>query len=240
MAPDFEYFFRLTYQGRSWHTMPGLLELTLPSAFLALLIFHTLVKWPVISLLPRSWQARLVGPAHQFRWLPLTRLFWIVISLAIGIASHVVWDGCTHLEGWGVQAWPALRASVFHLGGSTITVYKLLQHGSTLVGLIVLAVCTGRWYRRATENEVELPPRLSPARRSALAAAFALVAVAAGLLKSASAVPFLHGLSSLQHFVGGFVVTTITVAAAELVVFSLFWRMFLMRDIVRQQERSWR
>jgi len=239
MAPDFEYFFRLTYQGRSWHTMPGLAQMTLPAAFVALVVFHLLVKWPVISLMPRSWQARVAAPARQFHWLPLSRLFWIVVSLAIGITTHVLWDGCTHLEGWAVQAWPALQETVGHAGGSNITVYKLLQHGSSILGLIILAVCVGRWYRRAEPHAIELTP-LSAAQRWALALAIAFSALAAGVVKSADAFPSVAGLGALQHFVGGFVVTTITVGMGELLVFSVLWRLLFARELAREQERSWR
>ena len=241
MAPDFEYFVRLTYQGRSWHTMPGLLYTTLPTAFLAFVVFHVLLKWPAISLLPRPWQAKLVGPAGQFRWLPLTQLFWVLVSLVIGIATHILWDGCTHLEGWGVQAWPALQRSVMHVGGSNITVYKLLQQASTVLGLVVLAVCTGKWYRGAPEQEIALP-RLSPVKRFAVAVAIVIVALTAGIMKNLRAVPVFYGLGTVQNFLGGFVVTTLTVGTAELLAFSLLWRVFVTRDMARQRQRqpSWR
>jgi hypothetical protein len=53
----------------------------------------------------------------------LVRGAWIVVSLSVGVLTHLVWDGLTEL------------------GGSRSA---LLQHGSTALGLLVLAVVAHR------------------------------------------------------------------------------------------------
>jgi hypothetical protein len=65
MAPDFEYFLGLAQLGRSAHTFPGILTLSLPAALVALFVFQGVMKWPVFSLMPRAWQVRAVRPARQ-------------------------------------------------------------------------------------------------------------------------------------------------------------------------------
>ena len=55
-APDFEYFLRLAPDGRFGHTLLGSFALTLPLALLVLWLFHTLVKVPLVQLLPEAIQ----------------------------------------------------------------------------------------------------------------------------------------------------------------------------------------
>lgn len=227
MAPDFEYFLRLVQQDRSAHTFPGVLVLSLPAALVALFVFQVVMKWPVISLMPRAWQIRLVGPAGQFQWWPARRFFLILASLAVGIATHIAWDGLTHSDGWVVTQWPSLRAPLFSMAGTTISTYKLAQHGSTLVGVLILAVYLARWYRRAPQEPDRLLVQLSSAARFVLVFAFIVVAVTAGVGRGVASARLSTGLPALQHLVSGFAVTTISVAGLELFGFSLIWRVFL-------------
>lgn len=64
-------------------------------------------------------------------------------SLALGIASHILWDAFTHEGRWGVAALPALGVSWGPLLG-----YKWLQHGSTALGLVIIAAWTTVWLSR--------------------------------------------------------------------------------------------
>jgi hypothetical protein len=227
MAPDCEYFLRLVQQDRSAHTFPGVLVFSLPAALVLLFVFQAVMKWPVIALMPRAWQVRLVGPAEQFWWWPVRRFFLILASLAVGIATHIAWDGFTHSDGWAVSQWASLRVPLFSMAGTRISTYKLVQHGSTLLGLFVLAVYLARWYRRAPREPERLLVQLSSAARFLLVFAVIAVAVTAGVGRGVALSHLSTGLPAFERLVGGFAVTSISVAGLELFGFSLVWRFFL-------------
>jgi hypothetical protein len=79
----------------------------------------------------------------------------LVTSLALGAASHIAWDLFTHEGRWGVEAVPLLEAQWGPLAG-----FRWLQHGSSALGLAVLAVWVVLWLRR--RRAVAGTPRLLP------------------------------------------------------------------------------
>lgn len=97
LAPDFEYFLHFSPSGRFGHTLLGSLVLTLPLALLVLWIFHAIVKIPVIHLLPNAIQRRLHDHVYEFRFRGVSRSLLIVVSVLLGIATHLVWDAFTYL-----------------------------------------------------------------------------------------------------------------------------------------------
>lgn len=88
----------------------------------------------VAMRLPRAWDGGAVaGWRETFRpgWGALA----LAASLLIGVASHILWDLLTHEGRWGVEAFPVLDEQWGPLLG-----YKWLQHGSSAVGLGIIAV----------------------------------------------------------------------------------------------------
>src|SRR5690349_12215285 len=61
-------------------------------ALLLLVLYHQVLKRPLIALLPETWAGRLTEAADGFRWTPGGRLGWIAGSAAIGVISHLIWD----------------------------------------------------------------------------------------------------------------------------------------------------
>ena len=225
MAPDFEYFFGLVRSVS--HSFPGVITFTFPLALAVLIIFHALVKWPVISLLPRGVQARMVGPARRFRWWPPSRLLWVVLSLAIGMATHLFWDAFTHSDGWAVIHWPALRSAVFVFPHRRVPLYLLLQHSGTALGLLAVGLSFAHWYKRAPQEDVALRPQLSPAIRWTILSAMVAMAVVLGLVNGADWYgELLQGASQGMRFVVGSLIAATTVGCVELFGFGLIWPAF--------------
>ncbi|NIA00170.1 DUF4184 family protein [Massilia sp. CCM 8734] len=56
-------------------------------------------------------------------------------------ATHIAWDAFAHPDTIPVNYFAALRERV-SLGGDELPVFKVLQHGSSLLGVIVMATCT--------------------------------------------------------------------------------------------------
>jgi hypothetical protein len=67
----------------------------------------------------------------------------LAAALAIGVASHIVWDLFTHEGRWGSSAIPGLDADWGPLPG-----YKWLQHGSSVLGLVILGTFMVVWLAR--------------------------------------------------------------------------------------------
>lgn len=142
MAPDFEYFLRGRPSGIYGHTLWGMFLLDLPLVAVVYLIGKNVIWKSLAAYLPRFMQE--IEP-HKFRG----RIFSFLIfcySALIGIFTHIAWDSFTHADGAMVKRIAVLKNAV-HLFHFEIPVYKLLQHGSTLLGLTVIVCFFLRAYR---------------------------------------------------------------------------------------------
>jgi uncharacterized protein DUF4184 len=114
MIPDAWYFVPSLARADT-HDALGWLWFCLPAGLLAYLGFHLIFKQPMLALAPKSLAGRLAPWTSP--GLPHARWSAVLLSLAAGIATHIVWDAFTH-------------------GGP---VARLLQHASTLAGTAFLA-----------------------------------------------------------------------------------------------------
>jgi hypothetical protein len=137
----------------------------------ALLLIWRCVLRPAVRELSPAWLARRLPPewdsgagAAARETLPISgrpprtsarSILLLIGSLAIGVLSHIVWDLFTHEGRWGTELLPLLDELWGPLAG-----YKWLQHGSSVLGLAVLAIWAIRWLRRRTAQVT--PPRLLP------------------------------------------------------------------------------
>jgi hypothetical protein len=219
-APDLEYFARLSPSDGYGHTLPGTFLLTLPLALLTLWLFHAFVKGPVVAMLPEGFRRRLSPYLGRFRLGGVARFGWIVLSLLVGIATHLLWDSFTHRNTWLYRRWPLLQEKVTGLPFGSIPVYKILQHGSTLVGMVALALWVVHWYR---DTEPAHEPSVGPARMRVVTLAVILLVAVAG---AAAWAAFVVGLPtqqiSIARFSGVLVVTLI----------ALLWWQFVLWGMV--------
>ena len=179
-APDLQYFIWISDEDRSGHHFPEVLFFTVPLALLLLWVFEWCVKDPMIELLPSAVQRRLRDKLQPLSFWGWRRLASIVLWLTIGITTHVFWDSFTHSHDWMVEHWRALGLKVaipFHY---PVPLYKLLQYGSTVLGLLALAAWFVAWYRRATPVSNESLRELSPFRKVTIVFTMAAVAVLTG------------------------------------------------------------
>ncbi|GAB3116307.1 hypothetical protein GCM10027160_25050 [Streptomyces calidiresistens] len=205
VAPDMPYFLgsaRIPVSAQSWYepflnatTSHALYGLHIALSFaLALLLLYLAVRRPVIDLLPARFRGTgagpgaegvPAGPATRDAAHGLRRVGWILLSLLIGVATHLVWDSFTHYDGFVVLHVDFMLSPV----AGDLTVARLLQHVSTVGGLIAIAVYSIRRVRRARRTRdlpAGVPDRaaLSPGARTAARAALLVAALggaAAGL-----------------------------------------------------------
>ena len=127
--------------GAEAHRPAGLLLYCLPLGLVAFVYVEALVLPvlgpPLLALAPRrvrSHARRVLSP----RPLPQGLKAWLALALALllGAASHQLWDGFTHAWLWPASAlYPELMVPIF---GRPILLSRILQHSSSLVGLLVV------------------------------------------------------------------------------------------------------
>ena len=147
MAPDLPLFFRWAPSYALTHGFPSLLWVSLPLALVLYGVWRLAIR-PAASglLLPEALRARIPWawdrtsrPEH-----PVRSALLVVAASLIGIATHVFWDLFTHPDRLGSEWIPALADEWGPAPGTT-----WLQHGSSVLGLAVLAVWAVRASRRA-------------------------------------------------------------------------------------------
>jgi len=155
MAPDFEYFLNFAPEGAFGHTLPGVFRFDLPVAFIALWLFHVYAKEPLYSWLPESVRRRIrLGPAA----LPVrnfAQFALVLLSILIGVATHILWDSFTHKGLWPYRHWRFLHRLVQLPVYGPMEYLRVLQHASTVLGAAVLLLWFWRWFRRTAPIEPE-------------------------------------------------------------------------------------
>ena len=179
-APDIQYFIWISDEDRSGHHFPQILFLTLPLALLVLWLFEKLVKRPAVELLSEGVQRRL-----QDKLAPLAFTGWkqfgsVVLWIAIGILTHIVWDQFTHPRTRMVELFPVLATWISVPLLHSMQISKLLQHISTVLGIVVLAIWFAAWYRRTTPVPHSRIQAFPVSLRSALIAGMSLAALLIG------------------------------------------------------------
>lgn len=139
IIPDLQYFIALKPVRAIGHSLPGVFIEGVPCSLVLLLVFHYVLKYPLLALFPSQIADRL-PPIRRFSLFPLSQLFIIIASIAIGGISHIIWDDFTHSTGWFVVRFPLLQSKIFSL-----SLYKLLQYGSGIFGLCGLLIWLLLW-----------------------------------------------------------------------------------------------
>ncbi len=185
LAPDVPYFSPLPRSADSWyepfvnatttHTWPGTLTVAVPTAAVLLALWW-LVRSPLEDLVGhRAVRAGSPPPVPSHGAITATGVIWVLVSLAIGVLTHVLWDSFTHGDGFVVERVALLREPVL----GSLELGRVLQHLSTVLGGAALLVWglrrSSRWRAGGGRWEV---------RRwaGAVLAALVLVALVAGAM----------------------------------------------------------
>lgn len=161
MAPDLPLFARgIGISYAQTHAYPWL---TVAIAGVLLLAWWLLLRPAVRELapdwlagrLPSTWDAtgggalRTVRPGSGRGRSAAVTVLLVVVSLVLGVLSHIAWDAFTHEGRWGVELVPALaeRWGPFHG-------YRWFQYASSGLGLLGLAVAGAFWLRKRSSVPV--------------------------------------------------------------------------------------
>jgi hypothetical protein len=220
MAPDFEYFVHLALEGRHGHSLTGVFLVTLPLALATLWLFHRFVKNAFIGLMPDALERRLTSYRGKFLFGGARRFALIVASILVGVLTHLAWDSFTHDNSPLVEHWDVMQRPV-HVLVRTWPLYKLLQYGSTVLGLAFLALWIVHWYRTA---EIARPPAEParggwPVRKIVTLSTVVAIALLGACLRAAAMEGWPRGLGGIPHFL-----IPVVVAAIAL----LWWQLVLL------------
>lgn len=226
MAPDFVYYLPLGLERRDSHSLAGLVGVALPLGAAAYVLWRALLERPVVDLLPTAVRARLASATPWPDRVPV-RVALVAAALLLGGATHLLWDACTHRGGFVVQRVEPLQALVAEVGNYPVWGYKLLQHGSTVVGCVALAWWARRWLK--TTSPRALPRVLGEPASHSRTRAFARVllpslVLAAGVTAGYLAPDQEGWLRHLQYFAGPATRVGGGTAALALVVYSALWQ----------------
>jgi hypothetical protein len=224
ISPDLGYFVPLPISF-FMYTAPGLFIFDVPVGFVLLWLFHALVKWPVLSLLPVSMQRRLFKHAQGFSFGPPKRFGLILLSLLIGSATHVIWDSFTHDYGWMVEHFAFLSNPIHG-----IPLYAILQNLSSILGTGILVYWFIKWLPSAQQSD-QLPAQFSDVIRKIF---FILTLVSIALVEGTiiylsfmTRSRFVHG-----HFlIEGMIVSAVFIISFFAGIYSLAWTIAFYKTI---------
>ena len=110
MTPDFEYFIRMRDYSKYSHTLAGMFWFDVPLGLALIFIFHNVVRNTLIEYLPFSLNVRF-SVFEKFNWNTYfgKNIIVVLISLIVGIASHLFWDSFTQDGGYFAETIPVLK-----------------------------------------------------------------------------------------------------------------------------------
>jgi Domain of unknown function (DUF4184) len=131
----------------------------LPFGVLAFVLFR-LGRGPAIGFLPLAMRCRLARHAAP-ELHPSPRVAAsLVASLALGVLSHIVWDGFTHAGRFGSELFPALQEPWARIAGRPWLGSSVLQFASSVLGLPLLGLIVVRWYLREAPAPSDRVPKV--------------------------------------------------------------------------------
>ncbi len=228
MVPDFGWFMPWRPARFETHSTLSLFTFALPVGLAAFWVFQRLLKAPLLELLPN---------AAYSRWRPFAApadlsspLQWLLAACGVlgGAVTHLVWDAFTHEGARGVRMLPVLDASMLQVGRHHLMGARLMQDGSSLLGLIVVLAVVLYGLRGGGRVPVPLHRRLGAGERCAWSGAYLLTVL---ILSSAFFLMRHPALTtSLEAPLGGAAIAVLRGLAAALLCVTAALRFRLHTD----------
>ena len=230
MVPDFGLFFPWRMHRFETHSAIALLTFCLPVGIATYWLFQYLIKTPLIEVLPEGAYARWRPCASPAYFSSIRQWILAACGVLAGAVTHLVWDAFTHENARGIRRIPWLEEPVVEIGSHRMAGVRLLQDGSSLIGLVIVVVLVCYGLRRGREPAVPKRP-LPPAERQAWALTYVLAIVAlsvAWLLWARMGEPAGHSIKALAT---GIAVAVLRGLATAFLCTSiaLSWRLFALR-----------
>ena len=174
MSPDFAYFLPGDLGRVATHSVSGLFVFCWPVGLAVWLLFVRVLEQPTLALMPKNWSARIVPPAREWT---VRKLALASVAVVLGAVTHIIWDAFTHPGTPITRTFRDLTSVAVRIDGTPYYWFAVLQHASTLLGMVVLTIwAVGRLRVPPTPHPPRhfLPPVSNKVRASAVV--FLLVA----------------------------------------------------------------
>ncbi|GHA62145.1 DUF4184 family protein [Pontibacter akesuensis] len=139
MAPDLQYFLKMSGASDFGHTAIGVFAIDLPLSFLVAIAFHRWVRNSLIRHLPSPLDTR-YSDFLTFDFNAYLRRSWFVFAASafVGALSHMFWDFFGRPEGIVYYFAPAFFEQTLQLGPVEMEVNDLIERIGSVLGLIFL------------------------------------------------------------------------------------------------------
>lgn len=218
IAPDLAFIVPIGFSRDQTHGLAALFWFCLPAGALVYLLFHALLKAPLLALAPNRFANRFPEKRAAEPWSA------VLVSLLCGAVTHVIWDAFTHPGTPVVDALPWLQSELASIGGYRLYGFGLLQHASSIIGLALLALWTWNWLRK-TPAASERGQSLSNAERIGVLTGLVSVPFFVGLFAGWRRTPLIADMTDLQEFMMGFIFTALPTAAFVVIIYAVLWRL---------------
>jgi hypothetical protein len=180
MVPDFGLFFPWRMHRFETHSAAALFTFCLPVGMAAYWVFQYLIKTPILEVLPEGAYARWRPYSSPADFAAIRQWILVAFGVLAGAVTHIVWDAFTHENARGVRLVPWLEEPI-DIGAHHLAAVRLLQDGSSLIGLAVVLALIVYGLRPGGAQPVRSRP-LRPAERRFWVAVYVVVAVALSAL----------------------------------------------------------
>ena len=184
--------------------------------------FQYFLKIPLYALMPHGFQKRLDYSKSHF--LFGSHVIGVTISLITGAATHLLWDSFTHAGSPIVENSVALNFLLFEIMDYKVWLYKILQHGSTLLGITLLIYWTGCWYRKAKITQHNRKPLLENNIRWKVLMIILILPVLTGFWHGHALFSESITVKSIQILVGDTLRSGIALMVSGLFIYSLIFK----------------
>ena len=153
MVPDFGFLFHWRISRFETHSAWGLFTFCLPVGVATYWVFQYFIKAPVLEVLPEGAYARWRQFSSPAQFASVRQWILAAFGVLAGALTHLVWDAFTHENARGVRLIPWLEEPI-EIGTHHMAVLRLLQDGSSLIGLAIVLGLVAYGLRRGHDQPV--------------------------------------------------------------------------------------
>jgi hypothetical protein len=165
MVPDSGVFIPHTLSRYDTHGLISLFTFCLPMGLLWYWIFQLHIKPATYELMPDRLFVAWGADARAASLNSVRQWVFAALGVLLGAFTHLVWDAFTHENARGVRMLSVFDGMGLTVGAHDVAWYRLLQHVSSLAGLLFVIGFVWRDVHRARYSGPPLTRRFAPRER---------------------------------------------------------------------------